>query len=151
MDLFIYLFWMLDLTATQFLDFLRRFVARRGKPDLMISDNAPQFKLVSTAVTQQWRTAFKDEVVLDYMSTEDIKWNFMTALAPWQGGFYERSVDMIKSCLRKRTNRKHFSLDQLISLLAEIEAIFNSRPLTYVCLRGHGVGVYTYPCTFFGE
>ena len=73
-------------------------MARRGKPDLVILDNAPQFKLVSTAVTQQWRTAFKDEVVLDCMSTEGIKWNFMTTLAPWQGGFYERLVGMVKRC-----------------------------------------------------
>jgi len=89
----------------------------------VISDNAPQFKLVSTAITQQWRTAFKDEVVLDYMSTEGIKRSFTTVLAPWQGGFHERLVGMVKRCLRKCTNRKHFSLDQLITLLAENEAI----------------------------
>ena len=50
----------------------------------------------------------------------------------WQGGFYERLVGIVKRCLRKCTNRKHFSLDQFIPLLAEIKAILNSRPLTYV-------------------
>ena len=56
----------------------------------------------------------------------------MTALAPWQGGFYEKLVGMVKRCLRKFTNKKHFSLDQFITILAEIEAILNSRPLTYI-------------------
>ena len=43
----IHLEWVMDLTAIQFLNCLRRFVSWRGKPDL-ISDNAPQFKLTST-------------------------------------------------------------------------------------------------------
>ena len=33
------------LSAEQFLDCLRRYIARRGKPEVIISDNAPQFKL----------------------------------------------------------------------------------------------------------
>ena len=39
---------------------------------------------------------------------------------------------MVKRCLRKTTGRKHFTLEQLSTLLAEIEAVLNSRPLTYV-------------------
>ena len=34
-----------DIAAAQFLACLRRFVARRGNPDKIISDNAPQFKV----------------------------------------------------------------------------------------------------------
>ena len=39
-----------DVTAAQFLDCLRRFIARRGKPDEIISDNAPQFKVAKNAI-----------------------------------------------------------------------------------------------------
>ena len=52
--------WTLDLSASQFLNCLRRFVSRRGKPDVIISDNAPQFKLVRTVVDIEWRKVFKD-------------------------------------------------------------------------------------------
>jgi len=38
------------LTAQQFLDCVRRFVARSGRPQLVISDNAPQFKLVQAVL-----------------------------------------------------------------------------------------------------
>ena len=61
-----------------------------------------------------------------------IRWNFTAALAPWQGGFYERLVGMVKRHLKKVTRRKHFTLEQLVTLLTEIEAVLNSRPLTYV-------------------
>ena len=47
--------WVMDLTATQCLNCSQRFVSRRGKPDSIISDNAPQFKLNSTALSKQWR------------------------------------------------------------------------------------------------
>ena len=77
-------------------------------------------------------TNLSDKEVLNFIAVEGIKWIYTTALAPWQGGFYERLVSMIKRCLRKAVGRRHLSLEQLITLLAEIEAVLNSRPLTYV-------------------
>ena len=83
-------------------------------------------------LNQQWRRVFTDQSLLSYVSSEGIRWSFTTALAPWQGGFYERLVGMVKRCLRKALGRKYFTLEQLATLLAEIEAVLNSRPLTYV-------------------
>jgi len=51
------------------------------------------------------------------------------ALASWQGGFYERLVSMVKKSMKKAVGRKQYSLDQLITLLTEIEAVLNTRPL----------------------
>ena len=65
-------------------------------------------------------------------SAEGIKWKYTIALAPWQGGFYERLVGLVKRCMRKSIGRKYLSLEQLTTLLTEIEAVLNSRPLTYV-------------------
>ena len=128
----VHLEWVLGLTAEQFLNCLKRFISRRGKPDSIISDNAPQFKLTNTVLNQQWRTVFTDQSLLSYVSSEGIRWSFTTALAPWQGGLYERLVGMVKRCLRKALGKKHFTLEQLATLLTEIEAVLNSRPLTYV-------------------
>ena len=46
----VYLELVRGLSAQQFLDCLRRFVARRGRPHMIISDNAPQFRLVKTVI-----------------------------------------------------------------------------------------------------
>ena len=60
----IYLEWVTDLTAVQFLSCLRRFVSRQGKPELIISDNVPIFKLTSTALNKQWKQVLHDKDAL---------------------------------------------------------------------------------------
>ena len=49
----IYLDLVKGLSAQLFLDCLWRFIARRGKPTTIISDNAPQFCLVKRALDQK--------------------------------------------------------------------------------------------------
>ena len=120
------------LTAQQFLECLRRYIARRGRPEVIISDNAPQFKLVKTVLDQQWAKVFRSEEVLSFFSDEGNTWKFTTALAPWQGGFYERLVSLVKQGLRKGIGRRLLYWDKLLTMLAEVEAIINTRPLTYV-------------------
>ena len=53
-------------------------------------------------------------------------------MAPWQGGVYERMVGIVERSLRKAIGRQRLALEQLITLLVEVEGITNSRPLTYV-------------------
>ena len=71
----------------------------RGKPQLIIYDNSPQFKVVKTAVGRQWKQLMLDGEVRHYITEGGIKWQFTTALAPWQGGFYERLVALVKRSL----------------------------------------------------
>ncbi|CAC5379120.1 unnamed protein product [Mytilus coruscus] len=66
------------------------------------------------------------------MSSYGIQWKFITELAPWMGGFYERLVGLVKRCLRKTLRKRSVSDVQLLTLLKEIEAVINSRPLVYV-------------------
>lgn len=66
------------------------------------------------------------------MSTKGIKWKFITELAPWIGGFYERLVGLVKRSLRKSLSRRLVTDVQLITVLKEIEATISSRPLVYV-------------------
>ena len=70
--------------------------------------------------------------MLSFYSNEGITWKYTTAMAPWRGGFYERLVVLVKQGLRKEIGRKLLSWDKLINMMTEVEAIINTRPLTYV-------------------
>ena len=73
-----------------------------------------------------------DEGVRHYITEGGIKWQFTTTLAPWQGDFYERLVGLVKRSLQKSIGQKWFTLEQLITILAEVEGIVNTCLLTYV-------------------
>jgi len=69
---------------------------KKGRPKMIISDNTAQFKLVKN---KQWRELTLDEEPVRYLLNNGIKWQFTTALAPWQGGFFERLVGLVKRSL----------------------------------------------------
>ncbi len=127
----VHLEFVLDMTAKQFVNALRRFIAWRN-PKKIVCDNAPQFKLVSETVQKAWRERIENEDVISYCSVHSIVWTFITPFAPWQGGVYERMVGLMKNAFKKAVGHKILSLDQLVTLLPVIEAVLNSRPLTYV-------------------
>ena len=72
----IHLEWVRSLSGEQLLQCLRRFMARQRRPEMIISDNAAQFKLV---IDEQWRQIALHEDVVTY---NGIKWQFTMALAP---------------------------------------------------------------------
>ena len=121
-----------DLTAQEFIMALRRFIARRGKPNQIISDNASQFKLSKSTIDITWNNVITDPTVTSYIANEGINWTFIIELSPWMGGFYERLVGSSKMALKKAIGKKRLTSPQLQTYLAETEAILNSRPLVYI-------------------
>ena len=48
------------------------------------------------------------------------------------GGFYERLIGIVKRSIKKSIGRACLSLDQLYTIITEVEAVVNERPLVYV-------------------
>lgn len=95
-------------------------IATRGVPRVITSDNATNFKLMS-------------EILLNsYCVKNEIRWWFIPQLAPWFGGFYERLIGIVKNCMRRRLEKHMLTDNQLVTLVKEIEATVNTRPLTCV-------------------
>ena len=104
-----------DMTTEEFLLAFKRFIAQRGTPVEIISDNAAYFKLASKTLEEMWKNEIRSHEVRSYASSTGISWHFIVELAPWKGGFYERMVGIVKRSLRKPVERKMLTLIQLQS------------------------------------
>ena len=102
-------------------------MARRGIPALIVSDNAKTFK----GTEKQLRTLFRHLQVREEMQNHRIEWRFNLEIAPWWGGFFESMVGCVKRCLKKVLGNARLTYDELLTVLTEVEATLNSRPLTY--------------------
>ena len=117
-----------DMTAEEFKRTLKWFVARRGKPQLMVSDNAKTF-----VATKKWLEGLKkDYNVNNYLASESIRWTFNLSRAPWWGGFFERLIGVMKSCLSKVIGNALLTFKELEETLLDTECFMNNRPLTYM-------------------
>nr|CAD2195511.1 unnamed protein product [Meloidogyne enterolobii] len=114
-----------DLSAESFLRAYRRFASRRGVPSLIVSDNATNFTLGSKFV--------KD--LNSEMKFQGTDWQFTTPRNPREGGAWERMVGITKMSIRRCIGRNLLQKDELQTLLCEVEAIVNSRPLTFMSER----------------
>lgn len=120
----IHLELVLSLSTESFIQALRRFISRRGRPMTIISDNGTNF--VGT------ENLFK---CLDWekiQSVQRIKWKFNPPSSPWWGGFYERMIKMLKELLRRVLKKTSLNYEEMITILCECEGVINSRPLTYL-------------------
>ena len=120
-----------DQTSVTFLKAFRRFVSRRGVPETLISDNAKTFKAgyekLKSLTTQILAAANSQQ----FLTNHGIKWNFIAERAPWWGGFYERMIGLVKRRLKKMIRKASLNLIELQTIITEIEAVLNSRPLTF--------------------
>lgn len=120
-----------DMSTVQLLDALRRFLARRGVPETITSDNAPYFSLGDRILREAASPLAQTSTLSATMATKGITWQMITPYAPWQGAFYERLIKTIKHSLYKTIGKIVLTLEQLTTLLTEIEGTLNARPLTY--------------------
>ena len=120
------------MSTGQFVLGFRRFVERHSTPKEIISDNASQFKIASDVINKLWRQILSGNDVLSYAANEDIKWKYIVELAPWMGGFYEQLIGLVKRSLRKAIEKLCLTYEQFLTILKEVEAIINSRPLVYI-------------------
>ena len=117
-----------DLTTSAFIRSLKRFSARRGLPKRIVSDNGKTFKAAARTIN----AIMQHEDVKQYLSGRGVEWVFNIERAPWWGGFFERMVRMTKRCLKKMIGRAKLTYDELVTAVTEVEAVINSRPLSYI-------------------
>ncbi|GFV99931.1 integrase catalytic domain-containing protein [Trichonephila clavipes] len=117
-----------SLSAATFLSALRRFVSRRSYPSNIYSDNGTDFVGASAYLKNLFQLLHNSKVQ-DYSSSKNIQWHFIPPYAPNFGGVWEASVKLTKQHLLKTLKAAVLNFEELDTILCQIEACINSRPL----------------------
>ena len=120
-----------DLTTHSCLRALRRFFARRAVPEIIYSDNAKTFKACSDELKKLNFSLLNPELH-ELALKFNIKWKFIIERASWWGGWWERMIRTVKMSLKATIGKANINYDELHTILTEVEATVNSRPLTYI-------------------
>ena len=112
---------------------LQRFIARRGCPRHLYSDNGGGF-IGAKNRYNQILSILKDQKGEDnirhFLATQfDIIWHNIPAFSPHMGGLWEAAVKSMKRHLRRVMGTRRFTLEELFTVTCRIEACLNSRPL----------------------
>lgn len=117
-----------SLSTEAYLLALKRFISRRGKPSEIFSDNGKTFVGALKELTNFLNT--NSNFIIDAMSNEQIKLSFIPPYSPHFGGLWEAGVKSCKFHLRRVVGNANLTYEELSTVLAQIEAVLNSRPLT---------------------
>ncbi|XP_055842511.1 uncharacterized protein LOC129909455 [Episyrphus balteatus] len=120
-----------DLSSQSFLAAFYRFVARRGYCSHIYSDNGTNFvgadKILKRNKLEFQKTVEKD--LLPTLSNLNISWHFIPPASPNFGGLWEAGVKSIKYHLKRVIGTSTLTYEEISTLLCQIEAVLNSRPL----------------------
>ncbi|CAL8088051.1 unnamed protein product [Calicophoron daubneyi] len=120
-----------DMSTDAFLLLLSRFVARRGLPSDIYSDNGSNF-VGASKVLSDWVTTLDKNRLNDKMLERGVHWHFNPPYASHRGGVWERIIRSVRKLLSAVCNEQLLDDEALASALIEIERILNNRPLTPV-------------------
>ena len=120
-----------SLDTQSFINALRRFIARRGVPEEVRSDNGTTF----VGGNQELRNAIKEwnqGRIEDFLLQHSTKWIFNPPAGSHHGGVWERCIRTTRKLMNAISKEQTLDDEGLTTLMCEVESIINGRPLTKV-------------------
>ncbi|XP_031639210.1 uncharacterized protein LOC116351270 [Contarinia nasturtii] len=116
-----------DATTEAFIAALRRMISRRGTVTQVVSDNGSNLVGAHNYIRNIFDSIQNNTERLE--GEFNLKWNFITPRAPHQGGIYEAAVKSMKHHLTRVIGETTLTFEEYATLLSQVEACVNSRPL----------------------
>ena len=112
-----------NLTTTGFIRTFKKLISRRGKPNIIYSDNAKTFKAGAKCLN----SISRDQKFHDFLNMERIIWEFSLSRAPWWGGQYGRLIGLTKQSLCKTMSKSLLTWSNVEEVLLDVEVSLNNR------------------------
>ncbi|UYV84874.1 hypothetical protein LAZ67_X003824 [Cordylochernes scorpioides] len=134
-----------SLSMEAFLQAFRRFIARRGRPFIVHSDNETNFRGMTNTLKKIDFSRLKCDPTL-----KNITWKFIPPDAPWWSGWWERLIGMMKQLLFRILGQTSLGYEELSTVMCDVESLMNTRPLTYLTKESEDLAPLT-PSLFLHE
>ncbi|GBM35448.1 hypothetical protein AVEN_73247-1 [Araneus ventricosus] len=119
-----------DLITVSFIETLKRFISRRGKPAKLFTENSKNFVGASLAIKKLYELLCKpDDVLAGYLASEEVEWNFLPPRTPNFGGLWEADVKSFKYYLKRVVGNLKLTFEEFNCIVIQIEGMLNSGPL----------------------
>ena len=117
-----------SLEVVEFLPSLKRLIARRGRPQVIYSDNATTFK-----AAEKWlKQAQKDKKFNMFLADKEIHWRYNLSRAPWWGGQFKRLIGLFKRIFYKSIGNGNLTWKEFHDVILDMEVALNNRLLSYL-------------------
>lgn len=121
-----------DLSSDAFISAFKRFISRRGNCATLFSDCGTNFVGAKTKFDEIYQLTqsrgFQDAFQRELNSFK-ITWKFNPPSSPWMGGFWESNIKSVKTHLSRVIGNQILTYEEFYTVLTQIEAVLNSRPL----------------------
>ena len=114
------------LDTDSFIRSFKRFIGRRGKPELVLSDNGTNFVGATREIIEIEIDSYR---LQKHFANEKIKWVFNPPSASHFGGIFESLIKSVKKALNSILENAEVSDEELQTILIEVEFFINSRPI----------------------
>jgi hypothetical protein len=119
-----------SLDTPSFLKAFSRKVARRGKPEIVVSDNGTNFVGADRELGERVRSLDQDKIFGD-AADKGITWRFNPPWGSHHGGLFEALIKSAKRALKTILGEAKVTDEELQTAIVEVERLMNSRSLTY--------------------
>jgi len=118
-----------ELSTEAYIASLHRFIARRGLCDNIYSDNGTNFVGAEKELRETILEGKSVKRISSFATQQGINIHFIPPCSPHMGGIWEAGVKSMEFHLRRVAGNAKLTFEEFYTLLCQVEAVLNSRPI----------------------